>query len=541
MRFWVSISIIPAAVFFLTPPPSAHSQFPPQIKNIVIVVQENRTPDNLFQYLTPKCPIPANADGLTACMPTVASNCYNIAPCGISGQSGTPVAVPLEPVPLYGSALPQHSHWSFEHMCDPDPATFKCRNDGAWQITVPSGGAYSYVENTPVTNYFGPAGGHLLDPYLTLARQYGWANYMFQTNQGASYPAHQYLFAGTSAATAADDAKSTYLAEDFSTIYQSGCLAPAGTTNNVIQPVLGSVTAGCSAFDDRSVQECSVANTALIYPTNPVGSFCHTHQSMADVLEAHDINWKYYASTAGSLATAPVSYKRLCNPAFVNPNADPSSALECTGSEWNARVDLKNHGADFFNDVWGCSLPRVSWVIPDDRWSDHAGGNDFWGPSWVAAIVNNIAERQQCPAGTPDAGQIYWQNTAILITWDDWGGWTDHEPPQYASVLPCKSMQCPGVFEHGFRVPLLVVSAYTPQGLISNERYDFGSILRMIEGVNDLGEGVLGFADARATTDLHEFFTLTSPRVYHLVPAEKNATFFLTLPAASPAITPDED
>ena len=540
MKLWAHILFILATSLLLIYPKPADAQFPPQIKNIIIIVQENRTPDNLFHYLAPACPIPPNAAGLSACTPAVSSTCYNIAPCGVSSQSGTPVAVPLAPVPMYGSALPQHSHWSFEKMCDPDPATLQCRNDGAWQITVPTGGSYGYVENTPVTNSNGSS-GHLLDPYLTLAKQYGWANYMFQTNQGASYPAHQYLFAGTSAATAADDARSTYLAEDFSTINDSGCLAPAGATNNVIEPVLGSATPGCSVFDSRSVQECSVANTALSYPTNPVGSFCHSHQSMADVLEAHGISWKYYASTAGSLATAPVSYKSICNPAFVNPNADPASALQCTGDEWNARVDLKHHGADVFNDIWGCALPRVSWVIPDDRWSDHAGGNDYWGPSWVSAIVNNLGERQLCPAGTPDAGQNYWQNTAILVTWDDWGGWTDHEPPRYASALPCNSMACPGDFEHGFRVPLIVVSAYTPQGFISNQPHDFGSILRMIEGVNHLTEGQLGFADARASTDLREFFTLAAPRAYHLVPAEKNATFFLTLPTAMTALTPDED
>ena len=540
MKLRARTLLFSSIAIFLTICPAVAAQFPPQIQNIVIVVQENRTPDNLFHSLTPACPIPFNAAGLTACTPAVSSDCYNIAPCGVSNQSGLPVAVPLTPVPLYGSALPQHSHWSFEKMCDPDPATLECRNDGAWQITVPTGGSYGYVENTAASNYDGSA-GRLLDPYLTLAKQYGWANYMFQTNQGASYPAHQYLFAGTSAATASDDANATYIAEDFSTIYQSGCLAPQGATNNVISPILGSATPGCSVFDGRSVQECQVANTGLIYPTDPVGSFCHTHQSMADILDAHGISWKYYAATAGSLATAPVSYKAICNPAFVNPNGDPSSALRCTGLEWNAKVDLKQHGADIFNDIWGCKLPRVSWVIPDDRWSDHAGSNDYWGPSWVAAIVNNIAERKQCPAGTPGAGQTYWQNTAILVTWDDWGGWTDHEPPQYASPLPCKSTACPGDFEHGFRVPLLVVSAYTPQGFISNQKYDFGSILRMIEGVNHLTEGQLGFADARTTTDLHEFFTLTMPRAYHLVPAEKNATFFLTLPANMPALTPDED
>ncbi len=425
-------------------------------------------------------------------------------------------------------------------MCDPDPATLRCRNDGAWKITTPNGGSYAYVQNSAVTNYTGPP-GHLLDPYLTFAKQYGWANYMFQTNQGPSYPAHQYLFAGTSAVTAADDAKSTFVGENVDPGNLSGCLAPKSATSNIVSPVLGSVTPGCGNFAFRSVQECVVSNTALIYPTSPVGSFCHTHQSMSDVLDAHGISWKYYAAGLGAGATAPVASKSVCVPAFVNPNADPSSPLVCTGREWKDNVDVSHHGANIFNDIWGCKLPRVSWVVPDDRWSDHASPNDRWGPSWVAAIINNLAEKPQCPAGTPDAGQTFWQNTAILVTWDDWGGWSDHEVPNYASALPCKSLACPGTYERGFRVPLLVVSAYTPQGFISNQQYDFGSILRMIEGVNHLVEGQLGFADARATTDLHEFFTLTTPRTYHLVFAEKNATFFLTLPASLPAIEPDDE
>jgi len=61
----------------------------------------------------------------------------------------------------------------------------------------------------------------------------------------------------------------------------------------------------------------------------------------------------------------------------------------------------------------------------------------------------------------------------------------------------------------------------------------------MIEGVNHIPEGQLGFADARATTDLHEFFRLRMPRAYHSIPAEKNASFFLSLKGA-PAIDPDD-
>ena len=423
-------------------------------------------------------------------------------------------------------------------MCDPDPTTLACRNDGAWQITVPTGGSYGYVENTAVTNYNGSA-GHLLDPYLTFAKDYGWANYMYQTNQGPSYSAHQFIFSGTSAATAADDAASTFIAEDFASIYESGCLALQSGINDLISPLLGSTPKGCSTFGNRSVKECPITNTALIYPTDPVGSFCHSHQTMASILDAHSLTWKYYAAVAGSLANAPVAFQAICDPAFVNPNADPQSALECTGKEWNANVDINDMGTDILRDIFDCKLANVSWVTPDDRWSDHAGGNDLYGPSWVAAIVNGIGKNPTCPAGSKDAGQTYWENTAIVVTWDDWGGWADHELPNFASTLPCKSTDCPADFLYGFRVPMMVISAYTPAGLISNEQHDFGSILRMIEGINHLTEGQLGFADKRAITDLHEFFTLATPRTYHIVPAQVNATFFFTLKA--PAITPDDE
>lgn len=532
MRIRIGMSLVFAAL-------GASAQFPPQIKNIVIIVQENRTPDNLFHYLAPACPIPPNAAGLDACTPApVTSSCYNIAPCGVSNQGGAPVAVPLRPAPMYGSALPQHSHWSFEKMCDPDPATLECRNDGAWRITIPTGRAYSYVANTAVINSDGSK-GHLLDPYLSFAKEYGWANYMFQTNQGPSYAAHQYLFSGTSAATAEDDAKSTFIAEDFNINSETGCLAPKTATNNLLSPALSSPPRGCSLFDDRSVMECTAANIALIYPINPVGSFCQSHQTMADVLDPHQISWEYYAATAGALANAPVAFKQICEPSFVNPNADPSSALKCSGKEWNANVDISNLGTDILNDIKDCTLAQVNWVTPDDKWSDHAGGNDLYGPSWVAAIVNALGANKTCPAGTRDAGQNYWENTAVILTWDDWGGWTDHELPRLASKLPCRSTDCHGDYEHGFRVPLIVISAYTPAGFISNEQHDFGSILRMVEGVNHLREGQLGFADARSTTDLREFFSLRTPRPYRAVPAQKSAAYFLSI-KGSPAIDPDD-
>jgi hypothetical protein len=88
----------------------------------------------------------------------------------------------------------------------------------------------------------------------------------------------------------------------------------------------------------------------------------------------------------------------------------------------------------------------------------------------VASVVNSLGTSTNC-----DGGAGYWLDTAILVTWDDWGGFYDHEPPPILS-------QPQGDYQYGFRVPLVVISARTPAGYVSNNHHDFGSILRFIEG-----------------------------------------------------------
>jgi len=520
----------------------AWAQFPPQLKNVVVIVQENRTPDNLFHFLTPACPIPAGATGYAACTPSpVTSSCYDISPCGLSNQSGTVVPIELIGAPLAGSGDPNHNHSAFEKMCDPD-SNFQCRNDGGWQ-TAANNLAYSYVQNPTVTNYDGSA-GHLLDPYLTFAKQFGWANFMFQTNQGPSYPAHQFLFTGTSARSNADDVHSIFVSENPGGSIQAGCLLPASTGSasvwdSVIQPA-NPATTNCTLWDGNSVQECQIKNTLS---SKYVGTFCGNPNNMANtVLDPNGISWKYYGPTTTdsteALWTAPNAIQSICD-----PQPDGSGGLKCAGAEWAAHVDLLNYGTDILRDVANCSLARVSWVMPDGAWSDHAGPNQPWGPSWVAAVINAIGNNPTCPAGTPDAGQKYWNDTVIVVTWDDWGGWSDNQPAYLLGGLPCvyttPPTRCPGDYQYGFRVPMLVVSAYTPAGFIHNVTHDFGSILRMIEGIEQVKEGIMLNADVRSSTDLHAFFTLKTARPYKTVPALEDASFFLTY--QGPATAPDND
>lgn len=156
-------------------------------------------------------------------------------------------------------------------------------------------------------------------------------------------------------------------------------------------------------------------------------------------------------------------------------------------------------------------------MVPDGRWSDHPIETLGLGPDYVANIVNLVGRTSGqggCPNPKPN-----WNNTVILITWDDWGGWYDHVSPNLPSGpgigYPNQTGQ---QYVYGFRVPLLVVSTYAKQHYISGTiaspiKYDFGSILRFIENTFNLsGSGinpVYPYADAFVTqnvNDLSDFF-----------------------------------
>ncbi len=132
-------------------------------------------------------------------------------------------------------------------------------------------------------------------------------------------------------------------------------------------------------------------------------------------------------------------------------------------------MDVLNNGTDILRDITHCNLSQVSWVIPDGRGLTMQIPNDL--SVWVAAVINAIGNNPTCPPRHRMQGQTYWDNTVIVVTWDDWGGWSDNQPAKVLGGLPCKfttrPTPCPGDYQFGFRVPLLVVSAYTPKGATS--------------------------------------------------------------------------
>ena len=451
-------------------------------QHIIIVIQENRTPDNMFQGL---CSSPFGKS--TSCSTNPSATQYDILTKNwLDKTSSTGVTQPAS-IALANSYDVSHSHDGFITTCDINTATGVCRMDGAANTSCTGTCAthphYKYVDNST----------SILNPYLTMATSYGWANYMFQTNQGPTFPAHQFLFGGTSAPSAADDAAGTFASGN-------------------ISPDAGNPIAGCIALSTSHVNLVQAnGKTTEIYP-------CFEHQTLADLLDTSNVTWKYYTPGAGSIVTAPNAIDHICVP-------NQPTGGQCTGSEWTSNVVIKP--SQVLTDISNCKLAGVSWVTPSGKNSDHANSNTGGGPSWVASIVNAVGNNKKCKDG-----EVYWDNTAILITWDDWGGWYDHEPPTILAGVE-------GDFQYGFRVPFIFVSAYTPAATISNDRLDFGSVLRFMEHNFGISEGALDFADARASNDLSAFYDLNlAARPFQTIPAMLDAGYFIH--DTSPLTDPDD-
>lgn len=466
------------------------------IQHIIVVVQENRSPDDLFQDQN------------------LVEHGADIVPPARGGMCGS-TPVPLHPRPLADCADPNHYHnggWlpsydsgqmdgacttkvGYGRNCPPAYPSYPCPQPNSKNATDCT--EYSYVSD--------PA----IQPYWDIAEKYGYANYMFQTSQGPSFPAHQFLLSGSSQPDAWGIPFYTYFAAENPNLgsQDAGCAASNQGTTNVVVPLV-------SPTQDEST---------LIYP-------CFEHPTLTDLLDENNpvITWRYYGDQANSIWTAPNAINHLCNNATQGGGGSCGSGTG-TNHDWNNNVqsylETKNNLAPFLRDLQNCNVAQVTWVIPDGRWSDHPVENSGLGPDYVADIVNTVGN-SACTGNGPN-----WSNTVILIVWDDWGGWYDHINPittigQGSTGYPNSGNGNGVQYVYGFRVPLLVVSAYLKQtsqtytGYISGPigspiYYDFGSILKFIENTflpaNTFIDPVYPYADqfvdtATRTADLSDFF-----------------------------------
>jgi phospholipase C len=214
---------------------------------------------------------------------------------------------------------------------------------------------------------------------------------------------------------------------------------------------------GCTGGPTDLVQQLGLNRVLKIKRVSP----CQDYQTLADEMDTAGVTWRMYAppvpptgSTPDSIWSAFQAIKHIYQ-----------------GPDW--ANDVISPPTQILTDVPGGTLAAVTWVIPGWTYSDHALSLSTTGPGWVAQVVNAIGQSQ------------FWSNTAIFVVWDDWGGWYDHVKPPY--------LDFDGL---GFRVPMICISPYAPQGVIAHGQFEFGSVLRFVE--NDFALAQLGHSDTRA-------------------------------------------
>ncbi len=235
-------------------------------------------------------------------------------------------------------------------------------------------------------------------------------------------------------------------------------MASSSTPNHIAM-----VTAQSGGIDTTSTpKSCNSTQNTLAYSKdeqdNHLWTFpCYNVNSLPQILQNNGVSWKYY-STGGNW-DAPGFIQNLSGSAndIQNPN-------------------------QFNTDVQSGKLADVSWVTPPPGQSDHPAQLLQLGQNFVTKIVTNIMNSS------------YWSNTAIFLTWDDWGGWYDHVPPPQTDA-----------FGLGPRTPLIVISPYAKPGYISHAQGEFASFDKFVEENWNLPN--LGQRDALAqTSDLMDFF-----------------------------------
>ena len=199
---------------------------------------------------------------------------------------------------------------------------------------------------------------------------------------------------------------------------------------------------GCDAYgDDVFVQVRDDDGNLTEHST------CFRFETVGEQLSSRDIDWAFYSADPYQAGYIWQAYSAIES---VYGNQDL----------WDEHIWPV---ADLLRDIEGGALPPVTWVTPSYQLSDHPPFSTKHAHNWVTDVVNAIMRGPM------------WDDIAIFITWDEWGGLYDHvEPPKVGGV------------DLGFRVPMLVISPYAKRGYVDDALAEFSAPLRFIADNWDL-------------------------------------------------------
>lgn len=213
----------------------------------------------------------------------------------------------------------------------------------------------------------------------------------------------------------------------------------AGRDNGADGSPAGSLNAwGCDSPSSAFVEEQRPNGTLhYAYP-------CFNFNTIGDELDRKGISWEYYAPSQGQ-------------PGYFWNAFDAIKHIR-NGPDWNTHMASYT---EFASDASAGTLPTMSWLVQPFAVSDHPSFDVCQGENWTVQQVNAVM-----------SNRAEWEHTAIILTWDDYGGFYDH-------VVPPKG---PNRFvQYGLRVPAIIISPYARPHYVDSTMLNFASIPKLVE------------------------------------------------------------
>jgi phospholipase C len=244
--------------------------------------------------------------------------------------------------------------------------------------------------------------------------------------------------------------------------------------------------------------------------------------TMVRLFDKAGVSWKYYVESEA----IPANEERVPGDLwFPDPKTfnywNPLPAFKAIRTNPKQMEHLVNL-EEYFQDLKTDGLPQVCWIVP--KWNDSEHPPEQAGPVrqgmwYVTKLLNALM------------GSPYWKDTAVFLTWDDYGGFYDHAPPPLVDS-----------FGYGPRVPTIVISPYAKAGHVSHHIYDFTSTLKFMETRWHLGH--LTARDDRADdmADCFDFSQKPNPALVIPIPVNlpvvNGPAPYCAYPALVPVVHP---
>jgi phospholipase C len=411
------------------------------VNHIVVIYQENWSFDALYGHF-PGANGTAQASAVSLTQVDKTGAPLAAAPPPLNGKDVDPSfaaiepTIPLRPFDLAAFIRPETQTGDIVHRF----YTQQLQIDGgrmdkfiAWSDN--GGLVMSYFDATDL-------------PEGKLARQYTLCDNFFQAAFGGSFLNHMWLIAAATPVFPNAPAAMAAVPPD-----------AAGRTvaDKVVTPDGYVVN---TAFSVNRPVPPFVKDPATLVPNQDM-------PTIGDRLSAKGLSWAWYSGGWNdAMAGRPDPLFQFHHQPFTffRSLADGTEAK---------RMHLKDE-KDFLAAVADGTLPAVSFVKPLGPDNEHPGySNLLRGQLHVADLVNRIRASRA------------WDDTVIIITYDENGGRWDHVAP------PVVDRWGPGT-----RVPTIVVSAFAKKATVDHTQYDTTSILKLIEQRFDLQP--LGTRDANA-------------------------------------------